>query len=87
MAEYIQKMLAICVVCGNPADRSQRIVNRAAQVLVGEKDAYEARCRLHWDPENFDLDQVSLPFGKNLAETAALPGASESDPESPQLSL
>ena len=87
MSEYIQKMLAICVVCGNPADRSQRIVNRAAQVLVGEKDAYEARCRLHWDPENFDLDQVALPFGKNLAETAPAPVNSEPDPEAPQLSL
>jgi len=69
MAEYIQKMLAICVVCGNPADRSQRIINREAQVLVGEKDAYEARCRLHWDPDNFDADQTSLPFGRNVADT------------------
>ena len=67
-AEYIQKMLAICVACGNPADRSQRVVNRAAQVLVGEKDAYEARCRKHWDPENFDMVQQQLPFGPNLAE-------------------
>jgi thymidine kinase len=67
-AEYIQKMLAICVVCGNPADRSQRIVNRSAQVLVGEKDAYEARCRLHWDPTNFDVAQGELLFGENLAE-------------------
>lgn len=67
-AEYIQKMLAICVICGNPADRSQRIVNRASQVLVGEKDAYEARCRLHWDPDNFDAGQEMLPFGTNLAE-------------------
>lgn len=67
-AEYIQKMLAICVICGNPADRSQRTVNRDTQVLVGEKEAYEARCRLHWDPHNFDEHQVSLPFGRNLAE-------------------
>jgi thymidine kinase len=68
MAEYIQKMLAICVVCGNPADRSQRLVNREATVLVGEKDAYEARCRLHWDPKNFDVAQTALPFGRNVAE-------------------
>ncbi len=67
-AEYIDKMLAICVVCGNPADRSQRIVNRDARVLVGEKDAYEARCRLHWDPCNFSPTQERLPFGRNLAE-------------------
>ncbi len=73
MAEYIQKMLAICVVCGNPADRSQRLVNREATVLVGEKDAYEARCRLHWDPENFDVDQPALPFGRNVADEATPP--------------
>ncbi len=69
-AEYIDKMLAICVVCGNPADRSQRIVNRDARVLVGEKDAYEARCRKCWDPDNFTPSQEHLPFsmGRNLAE-------------------
>ena len=70
-AEYVQKFLAICVVCGNPADRSQRIIDREAQVLVGETDAYEARCRLHWDPENFEPGQEPLPFGPNLAEQGA----------------
>jgi len=67
-AEYIDKMLAICVVCGNPADRSQRIVNRDARVLVGEKDAYEARCRRCWQPEKFAPAQEHLPFGRNLAD-------------------
>ncbi len=71
IAEYITKNLAICVVCGNPADRSQRVVNRSTRVLVGETDAYEARCRLHWDPHNFDPVQVPLALGANLAETAA----------------
>lgn len=68
VAEYITKNLAICVVCGNPADRSQRVVNRDARVLVGEADAYEARCRIHWDPHNFDPVQEPLLLGKNLAE-------------------
>jgi thymidine kinase len=68
VSEYIQKMLAICVVCGNPADRSQRIVNRDSRVLVGETDAYEARCRLHWNPKNFDPVQQTLPLGPNIAE-------------------
>ncbi len=68
VAEYITKNLAICVVCGNPADRSQRVVNRDVRVLVGEADAYEARCRLHWDPHNFDPVQEPLLLGKNLAE-------------------
>ena len=68
VAEYIQKMLAICVVCGNPADRSQRIVKRDARVLVGETDAYEARCRLHWNPHNFEPIQQRLALGRNLAD-------------------
>ena len=68
VAEYIQKQLAICVVCGNPADRSQRIVNRGTRVLVGETDAYEARCRLHWNPSNFDPIQTTLALGENIAD-------------------
>jgi len=69
VSEYIHKNLAICVVCGNPADRSQRIINRDARVLVGESDAYEARCRLHWNPDNFEPIQQQLPLGPNLAES------------------
>jgi len=68
IAEYITKNLAICVVCGNPADRSQRVVNRDARFLVGESDAYEARCRLHWDPHNFEPVQETLNLGRNLSE-------------------
>jgi thymidine kinase len=45
IAEYITKELAICVVCGNPANRSQRIVSAADRVVVGAAGAYEARCR------------------------------------------
>lgn len=45
VAEYITKTLAICVVCGNPADRTQRIAASSERVLVGAKDVYEARCR------------------------------------------
>jgi thymidine kinase len=45
VAEYITKQLAICVVCGNPANRSQRTVASGELVVVGAADAYEARCR------------------------------------------
>jgi len=52
IAEYITKTLAICVVCGNPADRTQRKVHSANRVLVGAADSYEARCRkCHYIPE------------------------------------
>ena len=45
IAEYITKTLAICVVCGNPANRSYRKKRRGARVVVGGADLYEARCR------------------------------------------
>jgi thymidine kinase len=45
IAEYVSKELAICVVCGNPANRSQRISADQARVVVGAAGAYEARCR------------------------------------------
>ncbi len=51
IAEYITKELAICVVCGNPANRSQRIVSRGERVVVGATGAYEARCRKCFVPE------------------------------------
>jgi thymidine kinase len=50
VAEYITKTLAICVVCGNPADRTQRKTQNADRVLVGAKDIYEARCRHCFEP-------------------------------------
>lgn len=63
VAEYVQKTLAVCMVCGSPADRSQRLVHRDAQVLIGATESYEARCRLHWRPDAFDAEQQSLPLG------------------------
>ncbi|MER2565732.1 MAG: thymidine kinase [Myxococcaceae bacterium] len=45
VAEYITKELAICVVCGNPANRSQRLADSQERVLVGAASSYEARCR------------------------------------------
>ena len=51
LAEFVTKNLAICMRCGNPADRSQRIVNRTERVLVGETEAYEARCRRCFSPD------------------------------------
>lgn len=51
IAEYITKTLAICVNCGNPADRTQRKIASSERVLVGASDSYEARCRkCHYIP-------------------------------------
>ena len=45
------KVQAICTVCGAPASKTYRKVekNRHEQVLVGETEMYEARCRAHVD--------------------------------------
>ncbi|HLT31754.1 MAG TPA: thymidine kinase [Myxococcaceae bacterium] len=51
VAEYVTKVHAICVVCGNPANRSQRLVEVSERVMVGAADAYEARCRRCHVPE------------------------------------
>lgn len=51
-AEYITKTLAICMSCGNPADKTQRTIATQDRVLVGAADSYEARCRkCHYIPE------------------------------------
>jgi thymidine kinase len=51
IAEYITKTLAICVECGNPADKTQRKTNSGERVIVGASDVYEARCRkCHYIP-------------------------------------
>jgi thymidine kinase len=51
IAEYITKTLAICVVCGNPADKTQRKTYSDERVIVGAADIYEARCRkCHYIP-------------------------------------
>ena len=44
-AEYITKLHAICMNCGDLAHYSHRIVKNGKQVLLGEKDAYEPLCR------------------------------------------
>lgn len=50
IAEYITKTLAICMVCGGPANHTQRLVQSKERVLVGASGAYEARCRTCFDP-------------------------------------
>jgi thymidine kinase len=44
-ADYITKLHAICVKCGHIANYSYRKSTNSAQVLLGEKDVYEPRCR------------------------------------------
>jgi thymidine kinase len=50
IAEYITKTLAICMVCGNPANHTQRLVASSDRLLLGSQGTYEARCRRCFDP-------------------------------------
>ena len=45
VAEDIQKVHAICVRCGSPANHSHRLIASDALVVLGEKDEYEPLCR------------------------------------------
>ncbi len=45
VAEFVTKNLAICMSCGNPANRSQRLSATRKRISVGAADKYEARCR------------------------------------------
>jgi len=50
VAEYIEKTLAICMKCGNPANYTQRLVDSSDRVLLGATGTYEARCRRCFEP-------------------------------------
>ncbi|WP_410767195.1 thymidine kinase [Haloferax sp. DFSO60] len=51
LAEYVDKLQAICTVCGEPASRNQRLVDGqpahvdGPTIVVGAEESYEARCR------------------------------------------
>ena len=50
LAEYVDKMHAVCVRCGGPAQYSQRIAGGSDQLQVGDSESYEARCRRCYVP-------------------------------------
>jgi thymidine kinase len=62
VAENVTKLSAVCMVCGAPASRSQRIAGpvgaNAPRVAVGAKDLYEARCRFCHEP---DVQEAPAP--------------------------
>jgi thymidine kinase len=45
IAESVTKLHAVCVKCGSPALHSYRLVPDESQILLGEKESYEPRCR------------------------------------------
>jgi thymidine kinase len=66
VAEVVDKYQAICVVCGGPATRNQRLVDgKPAQwdsptIMVGGRESYEARCRHCHEVPKADEDQTAL---------------------------
>lgn len=66
LADDVQKIQAICTVCGAPATRSQRTADSTETVLVGETEAYQARCRAHYFYEPADAN-IRLPMKEEVA--------------------
>lgn len=66
VAELVDKLQAICVVCGDPACRNQRLINgkparwESPTIMVGGRESYEARCRRCHDVPRVDADQLLL---------------------------
>ena len=66
VAELVDKLHAICVICGGPASRNQRLIEgRPARydsptIMVGASDSYQARCRHCHSCPRADEDQIAL---------------------------
>ena len=75
VAEYVDKMHAICVRCGSEAHYSQRIAGGDAQLQVGDTDAYEARCRRCFEIFTSGSREISM------LRSAGHPGRRPAGPE------
>lgn len=62
-AEYVTKALAICHRCGGPGLFTQRVVQSDELVVLGAQDAYEARCRLCYNPDEARQEELGLGNG------------------------
>ena len=67
VAEVVDKLHAICVMCGSPASRTQRLIDGkpapydSPTIMVGAADSYEARCRAcHVVPKRDDAQRSLL---------------------------
>ena len=69
LADEVMKIHAICTVCGAPATRSQRLNAHKERVLIGETDAYEARCRGHYQNDEAE-EQALLPLEEEIKPLA-----------------
>jgi thymidine kinase len=66
IAEIVDKLHAICVKCGNPASRNQRLIGgrpatySSPTIMVGGQETYEARCRACHEVPKRDAGQAEL---------------------------
>jgi thymidine kinase len=67
-AEFVTKVHAICVNCGDIAHYSHRIVNVEDTVLIGETDSYQALCRRCFVKKNEAKHEITNDFTQNLTE-------------------
>jgi len=56
IAEYVTKVHAICIRCGNLANYSHRTVAGSAQILLGEQDSYVSLCRACFNEERMKAE-------------------------------
>ena len=66
VAEVVDKLHAICVLCGGPASRNQRLIGGqpapydSPTIMVGSAESYEARCRMCFSAPRKDASQATL---------------------------
>jgi thymidine kinase len=77
IAEYVDKMHAVCVRCGSPAQYSQRIAGPEDQFHLGDTESYEARCRACYEAfrVRVAVGERGAESGDRVAEPVAGSGA------------
>lgn len=81
VAEVITKSLAVCMVCGAPANRSQRLSASESRVVIGAGDSYEARCRrCHTATPVAAPEQPPLPLVTDHSDQPPRPAVPEQLP-------
>jgi thymidine kinase len=74
VSEYITKTLAVCMQCGRPANRTQRITQSTERVVVGASEVYEARCRHCFDPQE-PIEHGAVGAGTTATQKGELDGS------------
>jgi thymidine kinase len=64
IAEYVDKQLAICMVCGGPANYTQRLTKSQERIEIGAQGMYEARCRYCFEPPAEEGEPVAEVAGE-----------------------